>query len=62
MFRLTIFLLTASLSGCGTSPKWLDNRLVCTLNRDGAFVVSRYGPLGIASTVAAEDAAVICAR
>ncbi len=63
MFRLMIFLLIASsLAGCGTSPKWLDNRLACTVNKDTAFVVSRYGPLGIASTLAGEDAAVVCAR
>lgn len=52
-FVLTAFLLLfgGGLSGCASLGKEFDNKFTCT--PDGqAFVVSMYGPLGIASKIA----------
>ncbi len=58
-------LLATLLSGCVTIPGLegkLDNRVACTAARDKAFVVSEYGPVGVASTIAKADADVICPK
>lgn len=54
--------LVVLLSGCATFglDGKLDNRVVCTVAKDKAFVVSEYGPVGISSTIADQDRAVIC--
>lgn len=51
-------IFVASLSGCATTI--FDNRIACTLAKDKAFFVSEYGQIGIASTIADTDRAVIC--
>lgn len=55
-------LMTLGLSGCGnlTQPSFLENRLMCTLSKDKAAVVSQWGPIGIASEIRKADTAVIC--
>jgi len=57
-----ILLLTSLLllSACGTLDGKLDNRVVCTVSKDKAFVVSEYGPVGVASTISKADQAIIC--
>ena len=53
-------LLALALTGCANTPKWLENRLTCTVAGGEALVVSRWGPIGIAADIASEDAKVIC--
>lgn len=59
MKHATILILLATLAGCSVTGQ-LENRVACTVARDGARYVSEYGPLGIASKIDAKDAAVIC--
>ena len=53
-------LLTLALTGCAFDGALLDNRLACTVAKDKLYVVSNYGPVGIASTIADADAKVVC--
>jgi len=55
----TIVFIAALLSGCATNT--FENRAACTLDRQEAFVLSMYGPLGVASRLAAADAKALCA-
>ena len=55
--------LTAAsiLSACGSLPTGLlDNRALCTIAGDKAYVTSLYGPVGITSLLNSADAAVMC--
>ena len=54
-------LAAAALLLAGCNGTLLENRAVCTLDGSGAWVVSRYGPVGLASQLAGADARVICA-
>ena len=60
--KTTILLALVLLSGCSTAPKWLENRAACTVDHTEAFVVSKWGPVGISSSLAASDAAVLCGK
>jgi hypothetical protein len=51
-------LLCAALAGCGSLD--LSNRVVCSLARDQALVVSLYGPIGIASKIDKRDRPQLC--
>lgn len=57
MQRLVLILLAASLAGCVT----FENRLACSLDRSEAYFVSKYGPVGVVSSIADADAATACA-
>ena len=50
------------LSGCSSMKKTFENRVACTADGTQLVVVSMYGPIGVASKIAPEDAAVICAK
>ena len=39
------------LAGCSTSPKWLENVAACSVDGKEAYVVSKWGPIGIASAL-----------
>jgi len=54
-----IFVLCLLLTGCA-SPKFLENRVTCTVAKDEATIVSKWGPFGISAQVAPADAAVLC--
>ena len=61
MKTLLILLLSIGvLSGCATKPSFLENRVVCTVAQDKAFVVSQWGPVGISGEIAKQDREVIC--
>ena len=60
MKSLLIALAALALSGCGTLDGKLQNRLACSVAKDKLFIVSEYGPVGIASTIADADRAVVC--
>lgn len=57
---LALVLAAAALAGCATLDVNLDNRLACTVAKDKLFVVSEYGPIGIASTIADADRREVC--
>lgn len=57
---ISVVLMTLVLSGCAFDGQLLDNRVVCTLAKDKAFVVSEYGPVGISSKISDKDKDVIC--
>jgi len=61
MKLLILLLASLSLVGCATSrPTFLENRVVCTVAKDKAFVVSQWGPVGVTATLSEKDQAVIC--
>jgi hypothetical protein len=61
MKLLVSFLTVLMLSGCASlDTKFLENRVVCTVAKDEAHVVSKWGPVGIASKIAEADAKVVC--
>ena len=55
----SIVILAALLAGCSTVGQF-ENRVVCTMAKDKAFLVSEYGPVGISAVVADADRVVIC--
>jgi hypothetical protein len=60
---LTIALLliaAAGLQACGAIERKFENRLACSLDRSEAYVVSKYGPLGVSSEIQKDDAALAC--
>lgn len=58
MRKLILLVTTLALTGCSSLSKEFENRLACT--PDGkAYVVSMYGPLGIASKI---DGSVPCVQ
>lgn len=56
---LALAMASTLFSGCG-STKMLENRIACTVDKSEAHVVSKWGPVGIASQIAQADAAVVC--
>ena len=53
-------LMTAILlTGCSLTSE-LENRIACTVAKDELFVISQYGPVGIASKIAKQDREVVC--
>lgn len=60
MRLLSLLLLSITFAGCSVNPKWLENRLTCTVAGGEALVVSRWGPVGIAADIAKADAEVVC--
>lgn len=56
-----IVVLCFLLSGCA-SPKWLENRAVCTIDGKEAHVISKWALLSIGSKLADSDAKVMCSR
>ena len=57
--KRTIILAAILLTGCAT-PKWLDNRVVCTVDGKEAHALSKWAQFSIGSKLAQADAAVIC--
>lgn len=62
MKRILILAAVISLTGCSSLSKTFANRVGCTADGKRAVVASMYGPLGLASFVDADDAAVLCAK
>ena len=58
--KFNLLALVVLLAGCGTTPATFDNRAMCTLAKDSAYVVSMYGPIGLSSKVNGRDAAAMC--
>jgi hypothetical protein len=59
MKTIFVLFLLLMMGGCA-SPKFLENRITCTVGRDEAQIVSKWGPFGISAQVAADDAKVLC--
>jgi len=47
--KRSIILAALLLAGCAGSPKWLENVAACSVDGKEAFVVSKWGPVAIAS-------------
>lgn len=62
MRRAFILIAAGLLAGCSTSPKWLENRVACTVDGTEAHVLSRWGPVSIGARLADSDAAAVCSR
>lgn len=58
--RLLALIPVALLAGCASAPKWLENRLSCTVDGKEAHVLSKWGPVSIGSKLADADARVVC--
>lgn len=56
---ILILLLSFLFTGCATFES-LENRVVCTVSNDEAFMVSKYGPIGISSQISDKDKDAIC--
>jgi hypothetical protein len=56
-----LFTLCALLAGC-SSPRWLENRVACTVDGSEAHVISKWGPVGVGAKIADDDARVLCKR
>lgn len=52
--------LLLAMTGCASFKGEFRNRLVCTATGNEALVVSKYGPVGIASEIDVEDGRVVC--
>jgi len=50
------------LGGCAALDGALANRLACSVAGDGAYMVSMYGPVGVASVIDARDARRVCSE
>ena len=53
--------LALSVAGCANSPKFLENRLACTVDGSELYAVSKWGPFGLGTQIAQADAAKVCA-
>jgi uncharacterized lipoprotein YajG len=62
--KRTVFVMFAAmlLAGCASRPQALTNRAACTAAGDQAYVVSMWGPIGVASPIDKRDGEVICRR
>lgn len=58
--RAALLIACAFLAGCASRPSWLENRVVCTLDRKEAHVLSKWGPVSIGAVLADADAAEAC--
>lgn len=50
------------LSGCSSLKGTFENRAACTVDGKQMLVASMYGPIGIASKISPDDAAVVCTK
>jgi hypothetical protein len=55
-------LLIMTLTGCSSMEKTFENRVACTADGKQLLVASLYGPIGVASKISPDDAAVICGK
>jgi len=60
--RLLIALSALALSACTTVKGQFENRVSCTVGGQQLVATSFYGPFGLTSKIAAEDAAVVCKK
>ena len=62
MGRMMILAAALMLGGCAALDGALANRLACSVAGDGAYMVSMYGPVGVASVIDARDARRVCSE
>lgn len=58
MKKWFLILAAVSLTGCGSLSKEFNNKLACSAEGE-AYVVSLYGPIGIASKI---DGKLVCTK
>lgn len=57
--KALVLTLAVLLSGCSTMT-FLDNRVTCTVAKDEAHFISKWGPVGLASKIAEQDTKILC--
>jgi starvation-inducible outer membrane lipoprotein len=62
MLKVFVFTLALLVSGCASDPKWLENRVLCTVDGEEMHVVSKWGPIEFGSQIADSDAAAVCKK
>lgn len=62
MLKVFVFVFALLVSGCATDPKWLENRVTCTVDGEELHFVSKWGPVEFGSQVADSDAKAVCKR
>lgn len=62
MGRMMLVVAALWLSGCAALDGALANRLACSVAGDGAYMVSMYGPIGVASVIDERDARRVCSE
>lgn len=62
MLRVFVFVFALLVSGCSSTPTWLENRIACTVDGKQAHAVSVWGLFSIGSRIAEADAAAVCKR
>lgn len=55
-----ILTLALFLGGCASFKGEFENRLACSASSDQAYLVSMYGPVGLATKVSASDIPNLC--
>ena len=50
------------LTGCSTLDRMLENRMLCSLDRQQAAVISWWGAWGAGAKIAKADAEIACAE
>lgn len=58
---IIVVLTLLLMAGCAQTGFTMKNRIVCTVGRDKAFVVSEYGGwVGVSTAIAEDDLPYIC--
>jgi hypothetical protein len=59
---LALLFITLHLGGCASLRGEFENRLACSANSDQAYLVSMYGPVGLATKVSSSDIPELCKK
>jgi hypothetical protein len=62
MKSLAVLTLALFLGGCASLKGEFENRLACSANSDQAYLVSMYGPVGLATKVSSSDIPELCKK
>lgn len=63
MIMIACLIVVGLMSGCASGPLSTDmmsNKVACATDKSEAFMVSKYGPIGIATVLSAEMAGPLC--
>ena len=60
MRAAVLVVVVLALAGCSTLDRAMENRVLCSLDRQQMAVISWWGGWGVGAKVAAADAAVAC--
>lgn len=60
--KTSIILLSLFLLSACSTPKFLENRVACTVDKTEAHFISKWGMFSIGSSIAKGDKDVICGK